>query len=119
MDISLDILKKQGIEIVEIDINDIIEDILINTNANYFQVPALNEMLKGKIPEIREPLVRDFTDMQRLCKLPLFLLPFVKKIHKLIGEERMNKIVEAYEISCKVSTIHLSTIRYNYLEEII
>jgi len=36
MDISLDILKKQGIEIVEIDINDIIEDILINTNANYF-----------------------------------------------------------------------------------
>jgi len=54
-----------------------------------------------------------------LSKLPLFLLPYVKKIHKLIGEERMNKIVDAYEISCQVSTMHLTTIRYNYIEEII
>lgn len=35
IDISLDILRKRNIEIVEIDINDIVEDILINTNAQF------------------------------------------------------------------------------------
>lgn len=76
-------------------------------------------LLNGEIPEMGEPLVRDFKDMQLLVRLPTFLLPLAKKFFKMMGETRMIDFIRAFELSNEMSTMHLTTIRNSFVEEIV
>lgn len=77
------------------------------------------ELLRGNIPEIREPLVRDFKAMKRMVKVPLFLLPYVIKVYKMMGEGRETLFIKAYQMSSTYSTMHITNERKRLVEEVI
>ena len=63
------VLQKKGVEIVEIDLDDLFEDILINSSASFYKNDALIKIVKNNAPT-GEPLIRAFKDLNLLFKFP-------------------------------------------------
>lgn len=45
MDISINILKKKGVEMVEVDWSDLEEELILLTFASFFSIPALSKLV--------------------------------------------------------------------------
>ena len=97
---AAEILKKSGIEIVELDLNDIFYELFINLNASYFKIELLKHLGSGhRSLKIKEPLVQDFTQFSRLFKIPKFLLSPVSYLMKKLGCDRQKIFVDCIKYS--------------------
>lgn len=52
LEIARNILINKGVEIVELDFNDIIDEIVLGTFTCFFSVPMLLNLLQNKVKDI-------------------------------------------------------------------
>ena len=90
MKIAEEAIKEKGIEIVEFDINDLVDELIITAFACFMKRQQLVLLLKGKIP-IKESLTPAFDKFQKLVKIPKFVL---KQIEKLKDKQRLNYYIK-------------------------
>ena len=117
---SCEILRKNGVEIVEFDLNDIFYELFININASYFKINLLKELISGgKKLKINEPLVQDFTQLSRLFKLPKFLLSPISYLMKKLGFDRQKLFIDCLQYSYSHNDAYLLDKRYNLIKKVI
>ena len=72
-----------GMQAVEIDLSDLIEDLVVNSMCCFFKDTQLIDAVKGK-GRVNEPLVDAFKEFKTLVSVPPFLLRS-KLVHKILG----------------------------------
>lgn len=117
MEVAKEILRKKGVELVELDFAAEINEIIKTTFACFFSVPFLINLVSKKLEKhMQEPLVRDFEEMHLMTKLPRRLIPLVKRVLKYMGESRKIMQLEAYEMSLQYGTMYLARLRLQMTE---
>lgn len=74
--LAADALRKNGIEIVDLDLDEFFEEIFVTSAASFFKNDALRSVFEGKAP-IKEPLIAAFKNFNRLVNLPHFLVRYL------------------------------------------
>lgn len=76
MNMAADALRKNGIELVPINLDHFFEDIFITSAASFNKNHALTHTIQGKAP-LREPLIPAFKNFNKLLNLPHFLVRYL------------------------------------------
>ena len=73
LNMAADALKKHGIEIIPMNLDDFFEDLFFTSSSAFFKNEALRNILEGNAP-MKESLIPTFKNLNRLLNLPHFLV---------------------------------------------
>ncbi len=118
-DVARKILEKNGIEVIEFDLNDIFQELFIATMASYMNTPILKSLIHNKISNLNEPVVRDFREIMKLAKIPQFLTRPLIYILNAFNFKRVSIFVQALRMSREYNVSTLLEMKISIFKRVV
>lgn len=91
LEIAGEALKKNGIELIGLDLDEFFEDMFVTFGSSYSSNLCLKAIFTGQVP-LQEPLTPAFDNLKRLSKLPLFM---IRLLIRMEGDSRRSLFLKA------------------------